>query len=83
MTKKILAGLMVAAGICAAAPSAHAEPTKKDNQYGYVFGDDILSADSKAATGPRIIVLKFGRRDRLLRPRVHFVTEMLKSVENM
>ena len=62
---------------------AAAEPTKKDDSYGYIFKDDALQADSMGATGAQIRVLKLGRRDRLLRPRVHFVAEMLKSVENM
>jgi hypothetical protein len=63
--------------------TAAAEPTKKDDQYGYVFQDDVLKGDTLGAGGPQITVLKMGRRDRLLRPRMHFVSEMLKSVENL
>lgn len=83
MTKKILAGLLIGAGLFAVAPSAHADPNKKDDQYGYTFGDDLLKADAMGATGAQIKVLPKPKRDKLLRPRVHFVAEMLKSVENM
>ena len=83
MTKRILVGLLLATGVFGIAATASADPNKKDNEYGYVFNDDILNADGKSANGAQITVLRFGRRDRLLRPRVHFVTEMLKSVENM
>lgn len=63
--------------------TASAEPTKKDDQYGYIFQDDALRGDTLGGGGPQITVIKVGRRDRLLRPRVHFVTEMLASVENL
>lgn len=62
---------------------ASAEPTKKDDSYGYTFNDDALNAETKGSVTAQIRVLNIGRRDRLLRPRVHFVTEMLKTVENM
>ena len=62
---------------------AAAEPTKKDDQYGYVFNDDVLNGANMGATAPQITVLKVGRRARLLRPRMHVVAEMLKSVENL
>jgi hypothetical protein len=83
MKTKILAGLLSILGVSAAAPVAHADPSKKDDSYGYVFDDDALKAEGKSANTAQITVLKPARRDRLLRPRVHFVTEMLKSVENM
>ena len=83
MTKKILTGMALCLGICAVASSASADPTKKDDSYGYEFKDDILNADTKIANDVRINVRPRGTRERLLRPRTHFVTEMLKSVENM
>ena len=83
MKKRILVGLAVVMGLSAVAQSAMAEPTKKDDSYGYEFRDDILNADTKIATGAQINVRKKATRDRLHRVRVHFVTEMLKSVENM
>jgi hypothetical protein len=83
MSKTILAALGLALGMSAMTPVAHADPTKKDNNYGYTFDDDLLKGGNNSATGAQITVLKLGRRDRLLRPRVQFVTEMLKSVENL
>ena len=76
-------GLSLCFAVSAVAPVAGAEPTKKDNDYGYEFKDDILSAGSTGPTTAQIRVLKSARRERLAKPRVHFVTEMLKSVENM
>lgn len=71
--------------LCAAIPGALAQdksPTKGENSV-YVFEDDLLDASDRAATGAVLQVLPQGRRDRLLRPRLHFVAEMLKSVESM
>lgn len=84
-TKKRAAVLAMVGAVCLStvASEASAEPTKKDDQYGYVFGDDVMTGASMGATAPQITVLKLGRRDRLLRPRLHFVSEMLKSVENL
>jgi hypothetical protein len=83
MKTKILAGLMALVGVSAVAPIAHADPTKKDDSYGYTFEDDALKAEGANANALQLTVRKTGLRERLLRPRVHFVTEMLKSVENM
>lgn len=68
-----------------AAPAPKAEPAgkKKADDYGYIFTDDLLNAPGLGASSAQITVLKLGRRDRLLRPRIHFVPEMLKSVESM
>jgi hypothetical protein len=87
MKTKIAAGLALFMGIGLLAPSAFADPPKdqpkKDSGYEYRFDDDKLLGKDGTAGGPMITVLKTGRRDRLLRPRVQFVQEMLKSVENM
>ncbi len=83
MKTKILAGLALGAALSTLATSALADPPKKDNAYEYRFDDDKLLGTMTGATGAQITVLKLGRRDRLLKPRVQFVTEMLKSVENM
>jgi hypothetical protein len=66
----------------AAAP-AKAAPGKAENGYEYRFDDDLMKGDSLGANAPRITVIKRGSRDRLLRPRLHFVPEMQKSVETM
>jgi hypothetical protein len=83
MKTKILVGLLSIVGVSAVAPVAHADPTKKDNSYGYVFDDDALKAEGANTNTAQLTVRKVGFRERLLRPRVHFVTEMLKSVEHM
>jgi hypothetical protein len=83
MNTKILAGLALGAALSTLATSALADPPKKDAGYEYKFDDDKMLGQGLGATGAQITVLKLGRRDRLLKPRVQFVTEMLKSVENM
>jgi hypothetical protein len=81
--KAALVASAIAIGISVVGTAAQAEPTKKDDSYGYIFSDDALKAEGPGANTARITVIPMGRRDRLLRPRVHFVTEMLKSVEQM
>ncbi|MFT3775082.1 MAG: hypothetical protein QM820_57780 [Minicystis sp.] len=82
MKKRILAGMAALVTISAFAPAASADPPKEQG-YEYKFTDDKLLGDTMGAAGAKITVIKMGRRDRLLRPRVQFVQEMLKSVENM
>ncbi len=63
--------------------AAYAEPKKEkaDNNYGYTFTDDaLLGGDLGAQTG-MIKVRQTGVREKLIRPRVQFVAELLKSVE--
>jgi len=83
MNRKILLGLALCLGICAVTETASADPTKKDDNYGYTFTDDVLNADHSISNDMRISGRPRGHRERLLRPRVHFVAEMLKSVEHM
>jgi hypothetical protein len=67
--------------VCSVSSSARADPTTADDTYGYIFGDDILAADPSVLTAVPIHVQKHLHREVLLRPRVQFVTQMLKSVE--
>ncbi|HEY4118235.1 MAG TPA: hypothetical protein VGM56_10275 [Byssovorax sp.] len=67
----------------AAAQTTNGEPKKADDHYAYVFTDELLQGNNHGAADTQIHVMRGGMRDRLLRPRVQFVTEMLKSVENM
>ncbi len=83
MKTPVLAGVLAVVGIVSVSPSAHADPTKKDDSYGYVFKDDALNAEGKYANTAQISVRAPAGRERLVRLRVHFVAEMLKSVENM
>jgi hypothetical protein len=51
--------------------------------YAYSFQDDPLYGTNGAANAARIHVRKQGPRNTLLRPRLHFIPELLKSVENL
>lgn len=82
MKTTFAAALVVGLGILAVAPSAHADPEKKGD-YAYKFDDDSLLGKDIVGQTPMIKVRAKGRRDNLHRPRVQFVQEMLKSVENM
>lgn len=83
MTKKILASLAFGMIFSAIAPNAQADTPKKVDNYGYKFEDDLLSAPDGGGNTPIIKVRPMRTREILLRPRVQFVTEMLKSVENL
>lgn len=82
----LVVGVAALVGLSIATPASAeetAKPKKKNDGYGYIFTDDILAAEGIGANTAQIRVIKVGRRDQLLRPRVHFIPEMLKSVENM
>jgi hypothetical protein len=69
---------------CLASPaSADRTVATKDgeNGYAYEFKDDPLSAVPGGVNAAQIRVRKQGARRMLMRPRVSFVPEMLKSVE--
>lgn len=51
--------------------------------YGYVFHDDPLNAGDGGSMAASIIVRPKAGHALLIRPRMQFVTEMLKSVENL
>jgi hypothetical protein len=80
---RVAAGFALVSSVTLGSTLAFAQPTKKDDHYGYIFHDDVLRADTNGANAARITVVKSMKRDRLIRPRVHFVSEMLKSVEKM
>ena len=82
-SSRAVAALLLGASVVVLAAPAAADPTKKDDRYGYIFDDDILKAPQNGANTGNIVVMPRKERVRLMRPRVQFVTEMLKSVENM
>ncbi len=51
--------------------------------YGYEFDDDPLSAGGFGPNDATIKVRPKAARTTLIRPRTHFIPEMLKSVENI
>lgn len=90
MKKTIPLALAMSAALSAvtlSAPAAFADPpkppTKDAKDYAYAFPDDALLGIDGQGTVPMIKVRPAGRRDQLHRPRLQFVTELLKSVENM
>ena len=51
--------------------------------YAYSFDDDALAGASLDAQGAQIRAIRHAERDVLVRPRLSFVPELLKSVENL
>jgi len=56
---------------------------KKGDGYGYEFDDDPLAAGGFGPNDATIRVRPRAARTTLIRPRIQFVDEMLKSVENL
>jgi hypothetical protein len=81
----LLAGVsvfMLAAGALAQ-DAAPAGGEKGGDGYGYEFDDDPLSAGGFGPNDATIKVRPKAARTKLIRPRTHFIPEMLKSVENI
>lgn len=60
-----------------------AKPAEGDGGYGYEFSDDPLNAGGFGPNDATIRVRPTAARTTLIRPRISFVQEMLKSVENI
>ena len=85
---RALGAAALVAAMSLSVTAAAQQPTAKDkgkdsSGYSYKFDDDLMKGGTLGGNTPRIEVVKMGRRDRLIRPRLHFVPEMLKSVEKM
>lgn len=76
------AGLLLLA-MTATAFAQAAKETGSDGGYGYEFDDDPLSAGGFGPNDSRIRVRKGAQRSTLIKPRTQFITELLKSVENL
>ena len=93
MTRTKLALSVIVAGVTLfmAAPAfAQSAPADKPaaggdgaDGYGYEFEDDPLNAGGFGPNDATIKVRPRAARTTLIRPRTSFVTEMLKSVENI
>jgi hypothetical protein len=94
MTTSKFALLMVAAGLTllislpasaqeAGGAAAAEKPAAEGDGYGYEFSDDPLNAGGFGPNDATIKVRPRAARTTLIRPRTSFVTEMLKSVENI
>lgn len=71
--------LLLPPALASAAPTAKASDT--DTGYAYDFKDDIMNGSGIGANAARIKVRPRHVRRTLIRPRLHFVPELLKSVE--
>lgn len=75
--------LLLAAPAFAQDKDAAAGGGDKADGYGYEFEDDPLNAGGFGPNDATIKVRPKAARTTLIRPRTSFVTEMLKSVENI
>lgn len=88
-TRTKLIGLMAGVSVfmlAAGALAQDAKPGEGDKGgegYGYEFDDDPLSAGGFGPNDATIKVRPKAARTTLIRPRTHFIPEMLKSVENI
>ena len=53
------------------------------NGYAYDFANDAVAGGALDAQGARVRAVRHAERDVLIRPRLSFVPELLKSVENL
>ena len=67
----------------AAGAAGGAAAGDKGDGYGYEFDDDPLAAGGFGPNDATIRVRPRAARTTLIRPRIQFVDEMLKSVENL
>jgi hypothetical protein len=80
----ITAGIAIlASSTVAFAQAAPAGDKGGDSGYGYEFSDDPLNAGGFGPNDATIRVRPTAARTTLIRPRISFVQEMLKSVENI
>jgi hypothetical protein len=84
--KKLGCSFAVGTLILAFASVASAEDVKESSSgdgYGYEFEDDPLNAGGFGPNDSRIRVRRGAQRSTLIKPRTQFITELLKSVENL
>jgi len=70
---------LATAGLC----DDSATTTTDADGYGYRFKDDALQAGGFGPLDARLHVVPRAARSLLIRPRTQFISEMLKSVENL
>jgi hypothetical protein len=73
----------MASGAALAQDKAGDKGGDKGDGYGYEFDDDPLAAGGFGPNDATIRVRPRAARTTLIRPRIQFVDEMLKSVENL
>lgn len=92
-SKRTLVGTVAGVAVLLLASSAWAQDAavakdspggdKGGEGYGYEFSDDPLAAGGFGPNDATIKVRPKAARTTLIRPRTHFIPEMLKSVENI
>ena len=91
MKRTRLAGILAGVGLFLLASTAFAQGVRtvegatdqKEKGYGYEFGDDPLAVGGFGPNDATIRVRPGPVRTTLIRPRIQFVDQMLKSVENL
>lgn len=83
MRVAVVGSVVVALAFSAGVASAQVKESKSDDGYGYQFDDDPLNAGGFGPNDATIRVRAKAARTTLIRPRISFVPEMLKSVENL
>ena len=92
MMSRVLVAIAVGLTTIVVAPAAFAQGVREtaeaggggdDKGYGYEFEDDPLNAGGFGPNDATIRVRPRAARTTLIRPRISFVPEMLKSVENI
>ena len=68
---------------CGEEATITATTTTEAEGYGYKFKDDLVTGGGLDASGPRLHVVKHSCRNLLIRPRTAFISELLRSVENL
>ena len=71
----------IAAAIIFVPATALSQDKDEEEGYSYAFEDDVLGAGARFSTSARIRVVPPAKRATLIRPRLHFIPELLKSVE--
>jgi len=62
---------------------AQTKTTQEKGGYGYEFEDDPLAAGGFGPNDSRIRVRRGAQRTTLIKPRTQFITELLKSVDDI
>ncbi len=90
MKRTRLAGILAGLALVLMASTSFAQGVRtvegsegKEKGYGYEFGDDPLAAGGFGPNDATIRVRPGPVRTTLIRPRIQFVDQMLKSVENL
>ena len=83
----VVVGLIAVAALPAAAQDAPAAAEAPAAGGGdattYDFEDDLVQGDLVRPDGENLMVRRKGARESLIRIREHFISELLKSVENL